>query len=436
MTYVFLDTMIYLHYKWFEDIDFKNVVGDQEVQIVVPHITLHELDTHKDNHKSSKIRERARKVAGRFLECFLEYGGTLKGSLTACELDESATFDFAAHNLDKTKNDHRLLAAILEFKKSQSESVFLITQDVGPRLKANRLGIDAKALLETYRFPLEEDPLAKENKQLKNKLFKIQSAAPKLSLGFGEMDGKKIELIVYPSTEKAIDIEGWMEKIRGEFPWRGKRPQNANNSLGNLFFQNHLPELAGMSQIPDSEYERYNGECAEYFEQYGAYLSELQRHQQQCFAELNLCVQNEGGAPAEDVDVFMHFPDGFELYPVDDLPEESKNPRPPRKPQSVIEQNMGKLNINPALIHPYHFPEIASLGPPDPFSLKKTNSYEVEDAFQRIKHGQTGVIRPLMVVFDSYESSTSFQISYRISAANLPQPVEGTLNVLVKKRES
>ncbi len=433
MTYVFLDTMIYLHYKWFEDIDFKNVVGDQEVQIVVPHITLHELDTHKDNHKSSKIRERARKVAGRFLECFLEYGGTLKGSLTACEFDESGMFDFAAHNLDKSKNDHRLLAAILEFKESQSESVFLITQDVGPRLKANRLGIDVKALLETYRLPSEEDPLVKENKQLKNKLFMIQSAAPKLSLGFDDMDAKKNELIVYPSAKKVIDAEAVMEKVRDKFPWKGSRPETTNNSLGNLFVKTHLPPFAAMPKIPDSEYERYNGECAKYFEQYEAYLSELQRRQQQCFAELNLCVQNEGGAPAEDVDVFMHFPDGFELYPVDDLPEEPKSPRPPQEPRTVIEQSMENLNFASSLIHPRYFPDIASLGPPDPFSLKKTNSYEVEDAFQRIKHGQTGVIRPLMVVFDSYGSATSFQITYRMLAANLPQPVEGELNIVVKE---
>ena len=55
MTYVFLDTMIYLHYTWFEDINFKDMVDDQEVRIVVPNITLHELD--KNNERSQNVKK-------------------------------------------------------------------------------------------------------------------------------------------------------------------------------------------------------------------------------------------------------------------------------------------------------------------------------------------------------------------------------------------
>jgi hypothetical protein len=76
------------------------------------------------------------------------------------------------------------------------------------------------------------------------------------------------------------------------------------------------------------------------------------------------------------------------------------------------------------------------MDPRDRFSLTKTNSYKVEDAFPRIKHGQAGIIRPLMILFDSYESASSFQITYRISAANLPEPVKGALNVVIKKGAS
>ena len=141
MTYVFLDTMIYLHYKWFEDIDFTTIVGDQKIQIVVPHITLNELDKHKDYHKSFKVRRRAKKVADKFLECFLNDKNTLKGELSIRDFEESTTFDFWNYNLNSENNDHRLLAAIYEFKKSTSDPVLLISQDVGPRLTAKRLKI-------------------------------------------------------------------------------------------------------------------------------------------------------------------------------------------------------------------------------------------------------------------------------------------------------
>lgn len=433
MTYIFLDTMIYLHYTWFEDVDWQGVAGDQDVQIVVPHITLDELDTHKDNHKSPKIRERARKVANRLFDCITQQDGALKGALTASEFDESASFDFTAHNLDNSKNDHRLLAAILEFKESHPESVVLITQDIGPRLKANRLHIDARALPKSYRLPSEEDPLVKENKQLKNKLVKIQSAAPKLSLGFAEMDGNNRELTVTPSAN-VVDVDQQLEQIRAKYPPKGNLPHSASGSAEDQMTQHSASGVAGMLQVSESEYKRYNSAREKYFKQCKPYLMELRRFQLQCRIKLNLVVLNDGGAPAEDVDVYMHFPDGFELYTENDLPVGPEAPYPPAAPLSYIQQMPCQLRFNSdgAFVQP-HIQDFTIPGPPDHFSLKKTNSYEVRDEFDRIKHLQAGVIQPLVVVFDTYESAASFQITYRISAANLPEPVEGNVNMVVKK---
>ena len=61
--FVFIDTMIFLHYKAVEEINFPELFNVDKISILVPRITLRELDEQKNIHTQSKIRERAKKVA-------------------------------------------------------------------------------------------------------------------------------------------------------------------------------------------------------------------------------------------------------------------------------------------------------------------------------------------------------------------------------------
>jgi hypothetical protein len=67
------------------------------------------------------------------------------------------------------------------------------------------------------------------------------------------------------------------------------------------------------------------------------------------------------------------------------------------------------------------------------FSLRKTNSYEVKDHFKRIKHGHQVSVNALVMTFPTFDSAASFQIDYRVTAANMPVPLTGKLNVKVVK---
>lgn len=62
MKVLFLDTNIYLHCRLVEEINWPQPVGADSVEIVVPRVTLHELDKQKNINASSKIRERVRSV--------------------------------------------------------------------------------------------------------------------------------------------------------------------------------------------------------------------------------------------------------------------------------------------------------------------------------------------------------------------------------------
>ena len=62
MNYVFCDTMVYLHYRMFSEIDFSEITGCSPITLVVPEIVVKEIDDQKDSNPQKKIRDRARRV--------------------------------------------------------------------------------------------------------------------------------------------------------------------------------------------------------------------------------------------------------------------------------------------------------------------------------------------------------------------------------------
>lgn len=62
MNYVFCDTMVYLHYRMFSEIDFSEIIGCSPITLVVPEIVVKEIDDQKDSNPQKKIRDRARRV--------------------------------------------------------------------------------------------------------------------------------------------------------------------------------------------------------------------------------------------------------------------------------------------------------------------------------------------------------------------------------------
>ena len=62
---IFIDTMIFLHYKAIDGIDLCCLLNVDELVIVIPRITLRELDKHKNIHASKKVRDRAKRIVSK-----------------------------------------------------------------------------------------------------------------------------------------------------------------------------------------------------------------------------------------------------------------------------------------------------------------------------------------------------------------------------------
>ena len=191
----------------------------------------------------------------------------------------------------------------------------------------------------------------------------------------------------------------------------------------------------GMEGITDEEYARYNREAEAFFNEYPDYLRRLHEYTRlnSISVEIRLVVENGGNTPAEDVDLHLHFPDGFTLG--DEAAEEPTEPHRPQTPRALGEMFARSSNLLHELVMPQSYVSPAAFRPAsrERFKITKTNSYDVERSFERIKHGYSHPVNPMILTFDSFDSAHSFQINYRVTAANLPQAKSGLLNVVIQK---
>jgi hypothetical protein len=199
-----------------------------------------------------------------------------------------------------------------------------------------------------------------------------------------------------------------------------------------------LQSKLNVNEPSPREKKRYNDALEEYYESvehywqsYAARMNRLRR-----VIRLDICLENVGRAPAEDIEVFMHFPDGFALCKESDRPppEKPKPPSPPRGPFDLMRGLSGAFSAG-ALSPSPDLSQIPSASPSNVSSpsIEKTNSYDVKFGARKLKQHLSETFDPLYVVFHSYETASFFQIDYRINAANLPKEVEGQLNVIIKK---
>lgn len=433
--YVALDTMVYLHYRSVDQLDLAKTLSAAAITILVPRITVQELDTHKNTHTNSKIRERARKRLVALLQ-WIDAGEVGPG-VGVTFLAPRPDIDFRAHGLNAQWNDDQLLAALIQFREQHAGSrVVLLTQDTGLLLSAKHLGIEAVSVGDEDRLPPDADPIAKENQELKNELLRLKTAQPALVLRLKGMaddeDHVTFELSI-PVQGSSLDKDAFLADMRRKLPEKHPPPapnKTAGMSFATLALANSFGEV-----IPQREYVRYNRDRESYFKNLSLYMDRLAAYRTQPDRTLLLEIEmrNTGSVPAEDIDLALHFPDGFDLYSEADLPVEPQVPQPPAPPQTDLQNRMAGLTAH--MSSAAYLPRFGGIAaPPDPFSLTKSNSYDLADHVQRLKHGCSYEIRRLYLVYPAYEAAKSFHIEYRLAAANLHQPACGELHIVVEKQ--
>ena len=344
----FLDTMVYLHYKAVEEVDWRDVLGTDQVTLIVPRITTRELDKHKDHHDSRKIRERARRRL-QTIERWAEEGTTrLREGVEVQIYRRPPTCDFDALHLDRNKADDVLIATIHQYREENpGTAVLLVSQDTTARMTARDLGIQATGLPEELKLGKERDPVEEENRELRRQLDRMQNAAPKLLFGFAAEHAPESFLkvgLAKPPENKEEWIASQVQILRDKYPPR--QPGISSSTA--------LTAIT-VGLIPHEEYDRYNKDLQRFYEKYEEYLRKAWGGMlmQRLSVKLHFQLENDGSAPAEEIDFHLHFPDGFLLNQYsEDMFEHHRPPRAPRPPRSRMEIIQDSLPSSAAFYNP------------------------------------------------------------------------------------
>jgi rRNA-processing protein FCF1 len=461
---LFLDTNIYLHYQSFDQVDWRKLLEARRITLSVPNVVLNELDKHKDEHRVRRIRKRAAAVSARLFEYF----DTNKEEVRPGVILEFLPFDpqvnFAIYHLNPSRQDDRLLAAVLKLREEKKDlSPVIVANDYNLLMKAKQLGIEIYRLPEDLKLPEEPDAEEQHLKELERELNRMRKAvAPDLRMCFGP-EGADHVTFMLPSpklmSELLLGFELASLRLRYpkapppeqviSFAERGKLKEAAGE-LKNAERAAEMLVTFGemMGQIHPSEVERYNFELENYFRAYEQYRKDVIEYENMWSRTLRLEVElvNEGTCPAEDVDVTLEFPEGVTLLTEGSFPPVPVEPHPPSPPQTLGMQTGALIakgvRKSVSLLKPKSAPapqltsgHLSPQATTTPSVTPSANNRRVEFKVPKLKHTLRARCVTLYAFLNSFEAAGSFTILYRAVAANIPQPVTGCLHVKIEKSQ-
>lgn len=438
-TYLFVDTNIFLHYRFFIEIPWGQLFAS-DYKLVICMTVLSELDKHKRN-PSPRTAERAKKVAAKLLS--LQTGYDTYPIEFVLTYPRSDTYD--SHHLSREQQDDQILATVIEFQHGHPhDEVLLVTNDTGNLLRGPVFGIKSVSLTDEYELenlPSESD---RENKKLRTELEKLKRAIPDISLTF--KDGQTKMSFNIPSmriSKEDFVLELLKEEVKRLPPlehteYEGHSPafkigyETAKDPVEKLRLK-YLHDPHGYIEQMEASVKNYNAHLKTYLNAFEQFLALLYEYEEMRLlaVPIDLLLINEGGAPGLNVEVNLGFPIGIRLFNNGNLPDKPVPPQPPYRPKNSREFTPEKYHPKPSTFLPQQAATIAE--GLRPRVEKSGEAYNAEDHFGSIKHFKSVSLSGLIAVFPSYKAIRSFQIAYSIVADNVADRTIGELVVKISQ---
>lgn len=199
MTYILLDTNIYLHCVAFDTLPWKDVIGAKdEVAILLPMQVLRELEKKKDNAGEKAINRRARSVCAKLSDVLLD-GKESSVSILTCEMPPKS--EFKPGFLLEVSDDVILMSAI-SFQSKNAGKVVVVSRDTPMLLKAKQAQLAYFKMPDQYLLPSDQED--REKQQLREELRRLKSRLPAPELVF-EDKSKVLRLKRYVPREPVVD---------------------------------------------------------------------------------------------------------------------------------------------------------------------------------------------------------------------------------------
>jgi len=425
-SYCFIDSNSFLHYRMFTDINWNKVTNSSSVLLIVCPAVLRELDQKKFSAYDINIRNRSQQVISKMLEMKTSKTiNKIKKTLDLMFISKEPSIDWEKKGLSAQIPDDRIIASILG-QKNNFKNIILVTSDIGLTLKASNKGIKCISLPDEYRLNIKKDKKQKEIEKLRNKITVLENRLPilKLKILADNEPANFIKITLNQITAPSEDeLAEKFKVIKDELKYKPS--------------SNTFEIFTDLLSYPKVEIERYEKDLDKYIEEMLKYYKKEYKFKeiQSRLIELKFLIINEGNQPAEDIEIFMNFPDGFKMFSEDGIPRKPKEPEKPIPPRSTIDM-LSKISYIPKTAFPnLTIPSIDNVGVNRNLSsgphIRKTNSYEVKYRVDKLKHRIQKYLKPVYVLFESIDQAKPFNISYSILADNLPEPSNGNLNIVI-----
>lgn len=419
MMYCFLDTNVLLHYKTFDEVKWQEVLGVEDVCLVIAPTVTWELDKFKDDSRNSWRQQRA-KMLIRKLDKYLGSVSPvtpvqLPRETWIMDLVQEPAIDWGETGLDPEIRDDRILATILEFRSSHADvSVQLAARDLGIRRKARHLSIKAISPPDQLKEVAPASPEIKRIRELERELAKYKNRLPNLPLSF--LVGEETSQRLHVQPESGID--NWLQRLTLIDMKVAKEREKLQSQMD-----------AAPSHTSDQEIEKFRQEVDCFLGNFRRFLvyTEVVEHGIVC--ELQLVLNNDGSAPATDVDIDLHFPDHSFLVGVHDERSVFGVPYPPDPPKVpwITKPRFGldMFSMSPTSIVPE---QLQPKGPTYALDDRSRVSYW----HPKLRHQEPWHMSPIRAWFPNSEER-AFQIHFWIHCDEIIDPLSGELIVIIDR---
>lgn len=416
MKYLVLDTNVFLHYKDFEQIDWKSLVGD-DVTICVAQFVLGEIDKHKDQARG-KIQKRAKKISARFSEIFLK---EVSVQINIEVMDNPPSSAFNDEQYHKDINDDWIILSAL-YSTYPDADIVMVSGDNGILLKAKRHGLGYLLMPGTLLLAEEPSDEEKEIKQLKQQIAKYENRLPEPKVEFeDETDLLKITKPTFVDIQK--ELKEYEDQLKASHAYQ---PITDRKDLNGLFA---MSSSLNLTYSTPAQRKEYNEELDEYFKK-KVMLKQVQLWKQlleQRFVELDLWLCNVGTASLGDTIIFITIPDDVAIYTQKSkMSVKCEDPAEPILKNNLTGYNnslMSIVNSGHKYCETYELWDVK----------KKLDHQELKFFSKRLIHGMKYRIEDRNEdYFIDIAKCGNFTIKWSIMDSNLIDPVKGELHVVVE----
>lgn len=417
MKYLVLDTNVYLHFKNFEQIDWKLLFQD-EVTICVPQKVLAEIDKHKDQSRG-KIQKRAKALSARFYEIFLAGSTPL---LPVMDVANPPAYAFDDSQYHQEISDDWIILSALHSPISNADIV-IVGYDNGILLKAKQHGLGFYKMPESLLLAEDPSDEEKEIKRLTQQLAKYENRQPEPVVEFE--DETSLLTIHKPQF---VDIKKELEIYETEIKTT-HRYESLSDSPVDDFTLAMQPSL-NLTHSTFGQKKEYNKELDDYFEK-KLRLKEIQLDRQfmeQRFVKLNLWLSNGGTSPLGNTVVFINFPPQVAIYNQHSkMIVRCEDPKEPVLKNNLTVYNESLMNV---LNNDHKHTEDIEIWD----FRKNLEQSEFKYHSSNLLHNMCHLLEMKDDLYIDIATCGNFTIDWKIIDSELIEPVRGQLHVVVKDR--